>query len=175
MNLIYKGKIITVKTKKIKFPDNHTSLYEFVLHKKAVAIVPIVDNNRIMLVKQYRPVIDKKIWELPAGIIDKNETPFQAAKRELEEETGMKAGKIKKMGTFYSSPGFTDELTTIFAAMDLKKAEQKLDRDEDIIVKTFKIDKLLKMIKEKKLMDSKTVLGVLWVAGRLNTLPVPVP
>lgn len=168
MPLIYKGKIINVTTKKIRFPDGHTSIYEYVFHKPAVMIVPVVDNNKILLVRQYRPVINRKIWELPAGIIDKKETPYQTAIRELEEETGLKARKLIKLGAFYSSPGFTDELTTIFLAKEIKKTRQKLDPDENITLKTFSISSLLKKIKEKKLTDSKTVMGILITASYLN-------
>ncbi len=169
MKLIYKGKIVTVKTKKITFKDGHTSLYEFVLHKPAVAIIPVIENKKIILVKQARPVINKNIWELPAGIIDKNETPYRAAKRELEEETGLKAKKMKKIGAFYSSPGFTDELTFFFIGKNFIKTRQKLDKDENIILKTFTIKRLLKMIKENKLTDAKTVLGILWTVSYLNS------
>lgn len=168
MSLIYKGKLITVKTKRIKFPDGHTSLYEFVFHKPAVAIVPVIDNSKILLIKQYRPVVNKRIWELPAGIIDKKESPYQAAKRELEEETGLKPKKLIKLGTFYSSPGITDELTTLFIAKDFIKTKQKLDKDEDIKLKIFTIDDLLKKIREKKLSDSKTVSGILLTVSYLN-------
>ena len=168
MAMIYNGKIITVKTDKIKFPDGHTSLYEFVLHKPAVAVVPVIDNNKILLIKQFRPVVNKKVWELPAGIIDKHETPVQAARRELEEETGLRPKKMKKIGMFYSSPGFTDEMTTLFIARDFIQTEQKFDRDENITMKNFTIKALLKMIKEYKFIDSKTVMGILWTASYLS-------
>ena len=159
---IYKGKIIDVKTEDIKFPDGHTSLYEFVQHKPAVAVVPIIDKENILLIKQYRPVICKKIWEIPAGLLDKNEKPLQAARRELEEETGYKAKTLIKLGAFYSSPGFTDEYTTIYLAEDFQKTEQKQDKDEDIKIHIFSIYDLLKKVKNKKIEDSKTVMGIIW-------------
>lgn len=166
MAAIFKGKIITVKTERIKFPDGHSSLYEFVLHRPAVAVVPVVDKNKILLIKQFRPVVNESVWELPAGIIDKNETPVKAAGRELEEETGLKPKKMIKLGRFYSSPGFTDELTTLFLASEFIKTRQKLDRDENIIIKIFTIKALLKMIKQQKLIDSKTVMGILLAVSR---------
>lgn len=161
MKTVYKGKIITLKLKNVKFSDGHISLYECVLHKPAVAIVPVIDNNKILLIKQLRPVINKRIWELPAGLVDKNEKPADAAKRELEEETGFKPQKLVKLGEMYSSPGFTDEKTTLFLAKDFIKTEQKLDKDEEIEIAIFSFDVLLNKIKRNQLKDAKTMLGIL--------------
>jgi len=158
---IYKGKIIHVKTCKIKFPDGHTSLYECVYHKPAVMIIPLVNNDKIMLIHQYRPVINKKIWELPAGLIEKGESPRQTAQRELEEETGLKTQNLINLGTYYSSPGFTDELTTFFLAKNCIKSRQKLDPDEKILTKPFPMKYLFKQIKQNKIQDIKTVTGIL--------------
>ncbi|MBU1077397.1 MAG: NUDIX hydrolase [Spirochaetes bacterium] len=163
MSVIYKGKIITVKNEEVTFPDGHSSMYEFVLHRGAVAIVPLIEKNRVLLVKQYRPVIKRPIWELPAGLIDEGETPFHAAKRELKEETGFIAGKLIKVGAAFSSPGFTDEKTIIFFAKDLKKTKPNLDPDEKILTRVFSIPELLEMIEKKKLSDAKTIMGILQV------------
>lgn len=169
MALIYKGKIITVKKQKVKFSDGHTSEYEFVLHQPAVAVVPVIDNHKIMLVRQFRPVIGKKIWEVPAGLINKGETPFQTAKRELTEETGLKADKIIKQGSFYSSPGFTDEKIICFLAREFVQSGQKLDQDEDIETGIFPIRDLLKKIEDQKLLDVKTVLCILMTERYLRS------
>ncbi len=161
MKTIYKGKIVTLKIQKVKFSDGHSSLYESILHKPAVAVVPLIDDQHILLIKQFRPVTNEKLWELPAGLIDGNEMPRAAAKRELEEETGFRAKKIIKLAEFYSSPGFTDEKIFLFLAYNFVKTKQKLDEDEKIDVKIFSIDTLLKMIKNNKIKDAKTILGIL--------------
>lgn len=163
MGFIYKGKIIELKTKKVYFTDGHSSLFEFALHQPGVVIVPLLKNNKILLVKQYRPVVDKKLWEVPAGIINKNETPLHCAKRELEEETGLIPQKMIKLGSFYSSPGFTNEKTTCFLAKEFIHSKQKLDPDEMIEIGYFSFTELLKKIKSNKIIDAKTVLSILIV------------
>ncbi len=168
MKTVYKGKIVTLKLKDIKFSDGHKSQYEFILHKPAVAVVPVFDNNKILLIRQFRPVIKKKIWELPAGLIDKGETPISAAKRELEEETGYKAEKIFKIAEVFSSPGFTNEKTDLFVAKRLVKTKQMLDADEEIEIKIFSIDELLKMVQDNTLVDAKTIMGILMTIKVLN-------
>ncbi len=168
MSLIYKGRVITVKKKSVKFSDGHTSDYDFVIHKPAVAIVPVINKKSIMLVRQYRPVVNEHLWELPAGIIDKGETPYQTAKRELEEETGLKAKNMIKMGECFSSPGFTNEKTTLFLAQDFIQSKQKLDKDEEIEFNIFSFKDIINKINNRKITDAKTILGVLWVKEFIN-------
>lgn len=169
MKTVYKGKIVTLKLKRVKFSDGHISLYECILHRPAVAIVPVIDNNRILLIKQLRPVINKKIWELPAGLIDRNERPVDAAKRELEEETGLIPQKLIKLGLIYSSPGFTDEKTTLFLAKEFIQTEQKLDKDEEIEIGIFSFDVLLNRIRKNQLKDAKTILGIMWAIDYIKS------
>ena len=160
---IFKGRIIHVKTQNIKFPDGHTSLYECVYHKPAVMIIPVLENNKLLMEKQYRPVIKKSIWEFPAGLVEKGETCRQAALRELEEETGLQAKKLTKIGVYYSSPGFTDEKTTFFLAKNFQKTKQKLDPDEDLILKAFSYRELQTRLKKNQFIDLKTAAGILMI------------
>lgn len=128
-----------------------------------VAILPIDSKGRIILERQFRPAINADIFEIPAGHIDKGETPRQAALRELEEETGYCAGKIVYMTKIYCSPGLLNEIQYIFLASSLKKGERHLDPMEDIKIKAVSVSEAEKMILHKKINDAKTITAILYL------------
>jgi len=167
MNIIYEGKIIKVFTKEITFSDGHSSTYEFVEHKPSVALIPIIE-DKIVLVEQYRPAVEKKCLEVPAGLIEADENPIDTARRELEEETGYYAEDIIELLSAFSSPGFSTEKTHFFLAKKLKKTQQKLDPDEEINVKLFSIEQLMEMIKKSEIQDGKTIISVFLAFQSLN-------
>ena len=169
MKTIYEGKIVTLKIDEVE-KDGRKVLYEHVIHKSCVAVLPIFDSEKALLIRQYRPVIGKWIWEIPAGVMDGKEKPIQAAQRELEEETGYKAKKFIKLGEVYSSPGFTNELTHLFIAKELIKTEQKLEPDEMIKIEILSFKKIFKMIEKNEIKDSKSILTLLWAARKINLL-----
>lgn len=145
---------------KLKFEGNKISFFvyelenktiEFIKVSKAVVIIPLIDKNKVILVKQYRFPIRKNLWELPAGKIERNESEYIAAKRELLEETGY-IGKIKKIGSFYVTPGISNEKFYFFLAYDLKKVRD-FNRKEIKEIRIFDVEKL----KESK--DLKTYLA----------------
>lgn len=113
------------------------------------------------MVRQPRFAIKQMTWEVPAGTLGKGENPLLCAKRELEEETGLKAGKIKKILAFYSSPGFLHEKMHLYKATNLKAGTMNLDDDEEITVKVFTKKELLRMIKTGKIVDAKTIVALL--------------
>ena len=162
VNVIHKGKIFDVKRNQIILNKKKT-YFDLVSHKGAVAVVPLLKNKKIILVKQFRYAIKKELFEIPAGLIDKNESLVDCAYRELKEETGFKANKIEKLFQTFLSPGYSNELLTIFLASDLKKGEQSLDLDEFIEVKTFNFDEILNMIKNNEITDSKTISAILYM------------
>lgn len=159
MHIIYEGRIIKVFTKEISFEDGHSSTYEFVEHKPSVALIPIIE-DKIIIVEQYRPAVERKCLEIPAGLIESDENPIETARRELEEETGYYAENIIELLSAFSSPGFSTEKTHFFLAQKLKKTQQKLDPDEEINVKFFTIEKLMTMTKKGKIQDGKTIIGL---------------
>jgi ADP-ribose pyrophosphatase len=128
---------------------------------KTVGILPLIENDKIVLIRQFRFPIKKEIWEIPAGKLDNGEKPELGAKRELKEETGYQAKELRKIGEFYLSPGYSSEYMYLFLAKGLKKGKQSLDEGEKIKeVKIFSKKEVLKMIKTRKIVDAKTILAL---------------
>ncbi len=153
--------------KKLRFSGRLIKVYtwqnmDFVQHPGAAVVVPFLDKNRVIMVNQPRFAIRQNTWEIPAGILNKGENPLLCAKRELEEETGFKAGKMKKIIAFYSSPGFLHEKMHLYKATNLKPVKMNLDEYEDIKIKIFSKKQLLKMIKTGKIVDAKTIAALLF-------------
>lgn len=117
--------------------------------------------NKIILVKQFRFPLKKETLEIPAGKVEKNETPERAAKRELLEETGFIAKNLEKIGQFYPTPGYSNEVLSLFRAKNLNKSKQKMDEDEFIKeIRFLNIKKALSLIKKGKIEDGKTILAI---------------
>ena len=152
---VYSGKILSVKLSTVELPDQKYSKRETVLHDNAAAIVAIHD-DKILLVKQYRISVDKVIYEVPAGMIEHDENPKDAALRELEEETGYRANSIEYLTEFYSTPGFCTEKLSIFYAKYLKFVGQNLD------VVEIPVDEALSLIESGEIMDAKTISSILF-------------
>ncbi|MBU5300685.1 NUDIX hydrolase [Clostridium sporogenes] len=159
---IYKGKIINVVKQRVKLPNGKESFREIVKHPGAVAILAYKDEDTVLLIKQFRKAIDKDIFEIPAGKIEKGEDIESSALRELEEETGYKAKKMEYLGKIVTSPGFSDEYIYIYKAFDLYKGKDGLeDEDEFIDLMEISIDKLKEYIKDGKVIDGKTISAVM--------------
>ncbi len=119
--LIYKGKVIQLELEQVELPDGKQSTRELVRHPGAVAVIATTEEGKIILVEQYRKALEKSIVEIPAGKMEKGEDPKQTAWRELYEETGYQAGSLELLTSFYTSPGFADEIIYIYEASELKK------------------------------------------------------
>ncbi len=158
----YKGRNFFVREDKINTSDQATHTYEVVVVPEASVMVPITDTGEIIMIKQYRPPVNKIFLELPAGKLDKDETPEQTANRELQEEIGMKAGKLTKICDSYTAPGYSTERLHFYTAHDLTECKLPEDELEAIEVKHFSLERLLQMIKNRKIVDGKTVLGILF-------------
>ena len=169
-DVIFKGKILKVKVDKVKLPNGKESTREVVEHPGAVVVVPMI-GDKVIMVEQYRYPIGRTLLELPAGKLDPGETPEECARRELEEETGYRAGRITYLGKIYTSPGFSSEIVHIFLAEDLKEGANKTDEDEflDVVKKDFK--NVVKECLEGKIEDAKTVVAVLRVWGMKGVDP----
>ena len=142
-------------------PDGFEIKRAIVHHGGSAVMMPVDKKNRILLVKQYRLPAQQYLWELPAGRLDPGETPLQAAKRELVEETGYRAKKWQKIAEFFASPGFLGEKMTVFLATKLTEGEKKPMEDERIEVRWFTERELDKAIEKGKILDGKTQIGFL--------------
>jgi ADP-ribose pyrophosphatase len=135
-----------------------------VRHRGSAVMMAVDDKNRLLLVKQYRLPANQFLWELPAGKADEGETVAQAAKRELIEETGVRAKKWKKLVTFYPSPGYVEEKMTIFVATGLTQGESAPMEDERIETRWFTKKEVRELIESNKIIDGKTMIGFLYWA-----------
>jgi ADP-ribose pyrophosphatase len=135
-----------------------------VRHNGSAVMMPVDAKNRVLLVRQYRMPANQFLWELPAGKLDEGETPLQAAKRELVEETGLKAKKWKKLVMFYPSPGYVEEKMTIFLATELTEGEAHPMDDERIETRWFSKKELQELIRTNKITDAKTMIAFLYWA-----------
>jgi ADP-ribose pyrophosphatase len=132
-----------------------------VRHIGSAVVMPVDEKNRVLLVRQYRLPAERYLWELPAGRLDPGETPLQAAKRELGEETGYKARDWKKIASFWVSPGYVEERMTIYRASDLKEGAASPMEDEKIEMEWFTRKQIADMIAKGTIQDAKTMLGFL--------------
>jgi ADP-ribose pyrophosphatase len=142
-------------------PDGFEIERAIVQHQGSAVIMPVDEERRVLLVRQYRLPALRYLWELPAGRVDPGETPFRAARRELREETGYKAKTLEKLAVMYPSPGFLAEKMTIYLARGLRPGPQAMMEDERITMKWFTENELHNLIGAGKILDAKTQIGFL--------------
>ena len=158
---IYQGKIIRVRVDQVEMPEGKLATREIVEHPGGVGVVALTPENEIILVKQFRKAIDMAIYEIPAGKMDPGEEPERCGIRELEEETGLKAGKFTYLGFMYPSPGFTDEVTHVYLATELYQGTMHPDPDEYLDLERMSLKQAVERIMCNEICDGKTVFGVL--------------
>ncbi len=157
---IFKGRIFDLRVDTIR-EGGLEYKREIVVHAGSAVIVPVFDDGTVALVRQYRHAADGYQLELPAGGIEPGETFEQAAARELEEEIGFRAGKIKKLTEFYVSPGFLTEKMYVFLATDLTESVQNLDEDEVVEIVRIPLTEAIKMAHDGRIEDAKTIVGLM--------------
>lgn len=165
---IYLGKLVKLYKETVELPDGTQAMREIVRHPGAVAVVPLLDGDRVMLVRQYRTAAQRVMLEIPAGTLEPGEDPAPAAARELQEEIGYKPGKLERLGGEYTAPGYTSEYIHLFVAIDLTPSVLQGDSDEFIDTVSVPFDEALRMIERGEIEDGKTIIGLLWVARRLG-------
>lgn len=156
---LYKGAILNLKRNLVELEDSNLAFREIVEHKKGVALLAVKD-DKIIFVKQFRSATKTMMLEIPAGMVDEGESLKEAALRELSEETGFTSNNLKMLGSFYPSPGFTDECVSIFLALDLSEKYLKADDDEKIEIYYFPLKKAIQMIENGMITDMKTALAI---------------
>jgi ADP-ribose pyrophosphatase len=164
----YKGKVFNIRVDRIVEPGGVTAQREVVCHGGSAVVLPWIDQNHILLVRQFRYPAKQSLWELVAGGLEPNETPHRAAARELMEETGYSAGALTLLFKFYPSPGILSEKMHLFEAADLVRGTARPEPDERLQLKPFSITDLREMVRNRKIQDGKTLVGLLWLfANRL--------
>jgi len=146
-------------------PDGKIVDRDFVHHSGAVVVLPVLADGSIVMIRNYRFAVGETLWELPAGLLETGENQADCAGRELIEETGFKAGKIEKLGQFYTCPGIADENMHAFLATDLMPGEQDLETYEQITVEILSEQKVRDMLLDGTIHDGKTIatLGLYWL------------
>lgn len=164
---IYKGKIFDVIESDIRHDDLEYKR-EIVIHKGSAVMVPVYDDGTIALVRQYRYAAEQFLLEIPAGTLNKDEDPEKAALRELEEEIGVKAGKIEKLSEFYVSPGFLTEKMHLFLATELTETAQRLEEDEILTIERYSFADAFALVRSGEIQDGKTIIGLMLAGARLG-------
>ena len=167
---VFKGSLLDVRKDEVIFPNGSKSTREWINHPGAVCCIPVLDNGDICLIKQYRYAVKKYVIELPAGKLEIGETPIDCAKRELEEEIGFEAKKIRFLTMFYPAVGFVNEEMHLFLAEDLKKTNTNTDDDEFIELVPKTLDQAIEMIYSGDITDAKTIIGLVWAQKLLRQL-----
>ncbi|MBO6134042.1 MAG: NUDIX hydrolase [Lachnospiraceae bacterium] len=146
-----------------RLPDGKTEVYDMMLHKGAAAVVPVADDGKILMVRQYRPSVGRATTEIPAGKRDSEDEPFlETAKRELREETGFESEDFEHLITVATAIAYCNEKIEIYVARNLKAlGEQKLDDDEFIEYRFFSPDELKEMVFKGEIQDSKTIAAIM--------------
>jgi ADP-ribose pyrophosphatase len=162
---IYFGRVVTLDADRVRLPDGGESVREVVRHAGAVVILPLFDDGRIALVRQFRYAVAAEVLEFPAGTLEPGEDVRTCAERELVEETGWQASGLEELGSFYSTPGFTDELLHSFIATGLSPSENGIapDVDESIEVEVVSVEEAISMARRGEIRDAKT-LSTLFLA-----------
>jgi len=157
---IYQGKVIDLAVDTVLFPGQSVDM-ECIKHPGGAAVVPLLPDGSVVLIKQYRYVVNDTIWEIPAGRLEKGERPRDCAFRELEEEVGYKATEMVNLGEIYSAPAYCTEIIYLFLATGLIPGKQSLDDDEYIEIVTLPLDEAIAMVEKGEITDAKTVAGLL--------------
>ena len=169
--ILYKGKVFDHQVDKIEYESGNKGIREIAIHPGGAVVVPIKDDGKIILVKQFRYPFQKTLIELPAGKLDKGEDPLICATRELEEETGYKAKEIKKLGEIYTAPGYCTEILHIYSAKGLTTGNHNREEGEHgMEILELTLNELENMISKGKITDAKTIVGIYYLKNLKNQL-----
>jgi ADP-ribose pyrophosphatase len=167
---IYSGKIVKLHVDKVLQASGATVIREVVIHPGGVTAIPVLDDGRIVLERQFRYALQKYIFELPAGKLDKGVPPEVQIADELEEEIGCKAGSIDYLTTFYTTPGICTEAIHLYVARNLVKCNQSLEEGEHLTVEAYTVEECIEKIRSGEICDGKTILGILWYKMFIQTV-----
>ena len=166
--LLLKTGRFTVVRRKFLTPDGRMHTRESVQHPGAVVVLPLLEDGRVCLIRNYRSAVDRTLIELPAGTLEPNEDPLQTARRELEEETGYRARAIEPLCQFFMSPGILNERMHLYLATSLTAGPTRLEAGEQIEPWVVPLSEALAMIEDGRIEDAKTLVALLWYERRLR-------
>lgn len=157
---IFEGKVVRLFLDRVRLPNGREAEREVVRHWGAVGMVALDDEGKVFLVRQYRHPVGEELMEIPAGKLDPGEEPLDCARRELMEEIGYSAGEWTKLTSFYTSPGFSDEMLHLFMARDLTEGVADPEEDEFLEIMSLPLAEALAMVERGEIRDSKTIVGL---------------
>jgi ADP-ribose pyrophosphatase len=169
MPIIYKGRVFSVEVETRRFPNGRDHEVAIVRHSPSVVLIPVEDDGRVVLITQYRPALDRDLWELPAGGLEPGESAEDAARRECEEEIGRAPARVQRLGAWYPTPGYCDEEMIFFRVSDLRApspgSRYTPDDDEDIRVRTVTIADARAMVERGEIVDLKTAYALTLISS----------
>jgi ADP-ribose diphosphatase len=169
MAIVFKGRVFSVEVSRRRHPNGREHEVEIVRHPPAVVIVPVEDDGRVVLIRQYRAAVDRQLWEVPAGSVDAGESADDAARRECEEEIGRVPGALQRLGAWFPTPGYCDEEMIFFRATALRAPDPNStrapDADEDITVQSFTLADARAMAARGEIVDLKTAYALAAIAS----------
>ena len=164
MTTVFNGRVFSVETGTFRFPNGREHDVEIVRHPPCVVLIPVENDGRVVLVRQYRAPIDRETWEFPAGSLEPGEPPDAAARRECEEEIGRAPHALERLGAWYPTPGYCDEEMIFFRAADLRQpapdSRHRPDADEDITTRSVTVDEARAMARRGEIVDLKTAYAL---------------
>jgi ADP-ribose pyrophosphatase len=168
INVVFRGRVFTVQVESITLPNGMPMEAEIVRHPGSVVVIPVADDGSLVLVRQYRHAVGRRVWELPAGTLKPGEVAESAAARECQEEIGLVPARLDYLGAYYPTPGYCDEIMHFYRATGLRKPgagdpEAHADEDEDIETGRFNRDEMRGMMASGEIVDLKTIAGMAWI------------
>lgn len=163
---IFTGRIVSLRREEFELPDGRRATFEMVRHPGGAAVLPLLDDGRVIMIRQFRPAAGGMVWEIPAGRLEPDESPAGCVLREIQEEIGYRAGQLEKLGEMLTAVGFCDEVVHLFIASDLTRVERALEADEYIEVAPMAAAEALAMVERGEIADGKTQLALLLAQRR---------
>ena len=160
--ILHRGRKIQVALETTVLSNGHTIQRDVILHPGAVAILPLLEDGKVCLVRNHRPAVEDTLLEIPAGTLEPGEAPEAAAVRELAEETGYQAGSWRKLTVFAPSPGLLSELTHLYVAQELRPGTMHPEQDEELEPTVVTLDQALAWVLDGTIRDAKTIIAMLW-------------
>jgi ADP-ribose pyrophosphatase len=167
--VVFTGRVFTIERDRIVLPNGHRATMDIVRHRGSVVLIPEPARGQVILIRQYRYVLNRWIWELPAGTLERGERPDRAARRECEEEIGLRPARLTNVGMYYPTPGFCDESMTFYICRGLRRPARAIsgDPDEQIEPRTFTLADAWALVRAGAVVDMKTVMGLALLEGRV--------